>query len=458
VAGQSHPRGLVVAVVLVGAFASSVTITILTIAISAIAVDLGTSVADTAWVLLAPIVLSALAAPSTGRAADRYGRKRMWLVGFAIAGAGIVGSAVAWSLPVLIAARVLTGVGTALALPAGLAIAVAEYEPARQSLPIGWWTSVTALAPAAGVLIGGFAVEHLSWRWLFYGQLPFVIAAFGLGAVVFRETRGPRNGRFDIEGAILGGAAVFGFLLVINRGSSWGWRSPATIGCALLSAIAAPWFVRVQRRAVQPIVPIKLLAIPAVRWALLNRVFVNAAYMGSFIILPVLLMEVGGWGAATVALALSPRPIAMGLAGPTAGWLAVRFGPERLVVVGSLLLTAGVSYLAFLAPGAPYVFLLLALVAMGIGLGAGSTAASAIVTASTEASELGTTSGFLAVAASVANSLGMATLLAVVAAAGGERSQTSFHWAFGAGAIIAALGAWSAIMLARARRLHAVTR
>jgi len=436
-------------VVLVGAFASSMTITILTIAIPAIALDLKQSVADTAWVLLAPIVISALAAPSTGRAADRYGRKRMWLVGFAVATLGIIGSALAWSLPVLIGARVMTGVGTAFALPAGLAIAVAEYDPKEQSMPLGWWTSVTALAPAAGVLIGGFAVEHLSWRWLFYGQLPFTCAAFILGAIVFRETREPRTGRFDIEGAILGGAAIFGFLLVINRGTSWGWTSWPTIGCGLLAAVTAPWFVVVQRRAEVPILPVKLLKIPAIRWAILNRSFLSAAYMGSFIILPVLLMEVGGWGAAAVALALSPRPIAMGLAGPAAGWLAVRFGPKRLAVVGSFTLTLGVGYLALFVPSSPYVFLLFALIAMGVGLGTGATATSTVVTSNSDISELGTTSGFLSVTSSVSVSLGMAVMLAVVAMAGGETSQNAFHWAFGVAACLAALGAWSAVMLAR---------
>lgn len=446
---RSYSRALVVLVVLTGTFASSVTITILTIAIPAIAASLGTSVADAAWVLLAPIVISALTAPAAGRAADRFGRKRMWLIGFGVATAGIVTSALAWTLPVLIGARVMTGIGTALALPAGLAIAVAEYEPEHQGVPLGWWTSITALAPALGVLIGGFAVEHLSWRWLFWGQLPFVLAALGLGAVVFREQRAPAAGRFDVAGAILGGAAVFGFLLAINRGGSWGWTSPLTLGCATLTVVAVPWFVVVQRRAELPILPVKLLAAPAIRWAVINRVCVNAAYMGSFIVLPVLLMQVGGWSPTTVALALSPRPIAMSIAGPAAGFLSLRFGAVRLVVLGSLCLTAGVGYLTQLTPDSPYIWLFFALVAMGVGLGAGGTATSSIVTARTNVDELGATSGFLSVAASVANSLGMALMLAVVSIAGGETSVTAFHWAFGAGTAIAAIGAWSAIMLAR---------
>ena len=438
--------------VLVGAFATTATITILTIAIPAIARDLGTSVGDTAWVLLAPIVVSALVSPSSGRAADAYGRKRMWLLGFGIAGIGVALSAVASSLTMLIAARVITGAGTALALPAGLAIAIAEYEPAEQGIPIGWWTSTTALAPAAGVLIGGFAVEHLSWRWLFYGQLPLIAATLALALIVFREHRVDGKGGFDYLGALLGGVAIFALLLAVNRGHLWGWTSPPIIACLTAFVVSTPWFVVVERRAANPVLPVSLLADPVIKWAVLNRLFLHSAYMGSFIVIPVLLMELGGWAPVAVAMALLPRPIAMGIAGPIAGVLTTRLNPARLSVFGSIGVAAGVAYLAFLTPTSPYAFLLLALVAMGFGLGMGGTAASSIVTSRTHVDELGTVSGFLGVVGSVATSLGMATMVSVISIAGGETRAEAFQWSFGVGAALALLGVVSSVALLAATR------
>lgn len=449
---RTYSRRIILSVVLVGAFATTATITILTIAVPEIARDLGTSVGDTAWVLLAPIVVSALASPSSGRAADAYGRKKMWLLGFGVAGIGVAMSAVAPSLPILIAARVTTGLGTALALPAGLAIAVAEYDPREQGIPIGWWTSTTALAPAAGVLAGGFAVEHLSWRWLFYGQLPLIAITLALATIVFREHETKDDGKFDVPGAVLGGVAIFALLLAVNRGHVWGWTSPPIVACYAALAVCAPWFVVVERRAIHPVLPVELLGDRVIRLAVLNRVFLSAAYMGSFIIIPVLLIELGGWAPVAVALALSPRPVAMGIAGPIAGALTTRLNPARLCLYGAIGVTGGVAYLAFLTPTSPYVFLLLALVAMGFGLGTSGTAASSIVTSRTHVDELGTVSGFLGVAGSVATSLGMALMVSVVSIAGGEHSAQAFRWSFGVGAGIGLLGVVTAIALLAASR------
>lgn len=438
--------------VLIGALATTITITILTIALPPIAHDLDASVTDTAWVLLAPIVVSALVSPSSGRIADRVGRKRMWMVGFTIAGAGILASALAPNLTVLIAARVVTGVGTAFALPAGLAIAVAEYEPAERGLPLGWWTSTTALSPAAGVLLGGVAVEHLSWRWLFWGQLPLIAAALLWGALVFREQRDPRPGRFDWKGALLGGAAVFGVLIAINRGSAWGWSSAPIITCIVMAVVCAPAFVWVERRAETPVFPLRLLRDAQVKWAVVSRVFIHGAYMGSFVVLPVALMEIGLWTPAAVALGLSPRPIALGLSGPVAGALTTRRNPARITMVGALTLASGVAYLVVMQPNGPYVALCIALVAMGIGLGLSATASGAIVTSRTDEADLGMVSGFLGVVSAVSNSIGMAVMLSVVTLAGGEKELSAFHWAFGVGAGMAVAGAVATVFLVAAER------
>jgi MFS family permease len=452
VAAVGHRRSIIVLGVLIGALATTITITILTIALPPIADDLGASVTDTAWVLLAPIVVSALVSPSSGRIADRVGRKRMWMVGFTIAGAGILASALAPSLAVLIVARIVTGVGTAFALPAGLAIAVAEYPPSQRGLPLGWWTSTTALSPAAGVLLGGVAVEHLSWRWLFWGQLPLIAAALLWGALVFREQRDPRPGKFDLAGALLGGAAVFGVLIAINRGTAWGWTSAPILGCMAMAVVCAPAFIAVERRAEMPVFPTHLLGDTQVRLAVLARVFIHAAYMGSFVVLPVALMEIGMWTPAAVALGLSPRPIALGLSGPVAGILTTRRDPALITLTGAMLLTAGVSYLVFMTPNGPYLALCAALVAMGIGLGLAGTSSGAIVTSRTDEADLGMVSGFLGVVGAVSNSMGMAVLLSIVTIAGGEKALSAFHWAFGVGAALAACAALSALTLVVAER------
>ncbi len=448
-------RTAVLAVVLLGALATTVTITILTIALPAMARDLGATVADTAWVVLAPIVVSALVGPASGRAADVFGRKRLWLVGFTVMLLGVALSALAPSLQLLVAARVITGVGSALALPAGLAIATAEYSADERGIPIGWWTSVVALAPAGGVLIGGFAVQHLSWRWLFWGQLPLAASALVLGGLMFREHRTEQHTRFDLAGAVTGGVAIFSGLIALNRGGVWGWSSPAIIACIATSAVCVPWFVRIERRAAVPVLPVQLLRDPIIVWAIAVRGLLQGAYMGSFIILPALLMEVGNWSAAAVALGLVPRPLAMGLSGPVAGRLTTSRDPARIALFGSIALAVGVALLLLVRPDGAYAILLAALLCKGVGLGTAGTASGAIVAARAPEAELGTVSGFLGVTSSVSNSIGMALMLSVVTIAGGESSASAYHYAFAVGAVMSAAAVVCAAMLHRAtRRAH----
>jgi MFS family permease len=266
---------------------------------------------------------------------------------------------------------------------------------------------------------------------------------------VFREEYGERAGRFDTAGAVVGGAAIFGLLIAVNRGATWGWSAPATVACLGLFAVGAVVFAVVERRADQPVYPIALMRDRAIRWAVVSRGAVQAAYMGSFNVLPVLHIEVGHWAPATVALALSPRPLAMGISGPVAGGLVARTNPVRLCIIGSAAVLAGVVTLVGVHPDGAYVVLLAALVAKGVGLGVAGTAASAIITARTPEPELGAISGFLSIVTSVANALGMAVLLSVVAIAGGETGAASFQWAFAAGAVLAAVGLAAALALRR---------
>lgn len=442
-------RGWVLFVVLLAAFTTNLTLTILTIALVPIAEDFGASVSDAAWITLAPIVITAILTPAAGRAADRFGRKRVWMSGFVVSIVGIVASGVAPSLGALVTARILTGAGVAAVTPAGLALATAAWPPATRGIPIGWWTSTVALSPALGVIVGGFVVDYLSWRWLFFLQLPLALFALVLAARVLREDEPTSTAPFDVLGATLGAALVLSLLFGVNRLPAWGWTSPAVLGCLVVFLVSLPLFVRAARDAQEPVVPLEVLADPTMRRALSARALASAVYMGSFMILPVLLMEVGGWAPATVALALAPRPAAMALVGPFVGRLSTRVDPGRLAVVGGGLLTVAIAGLALYEPSSSYGWLLAALVLKGAALACTHTGTATLVTARAPRAELGTVSGILAMTTSVANALGMALLLSLLGAFGGETDASAYRWAFGLGAVGAGLATLSAARLSQ---------
>jgi MFS family permease len=430
-------------VVLLAAFSTNLTLTILTIALAPIALDLDVSIGAVAWVTLAPMVVSAVVTPAAGRLADRAGRKRTWLLGLIIATLGMLASGLAPTLPWLILARVVTGAGTALVLPSGLAIAASAWSPEERSVPIGFWTSTMAFSPTLGILLGGAAIEYASWRVLFFAQLPIALVAL-LAAVRVLPADVPSQEPprpFDGRGALVGALAAMTALLWMVRAPRWGFLSLESLAVLALAGVLVPLFWRIEQAAEEPVLPPRLFQRRVTRRALLARSTVQAVYMGSFLIMPVLLTRVGGWSPGVVAAALLPRPIAMGVVGPLAGILIRRTGVSGPTRVGALLVGSACAYYAWLDPAMPYLPLAVALVAQGGGLALVSTATAAAVTSDSDGRDLGASSAALGLTTALANAGGMALLLGALEALGGDLVPAAYSGAFALAAALALLTA-----------------
>jgi len=442
-------RRWVLTVVLLATFAVNLTLTILGIAIKPIAQEFGATTGDTAWITLGPIVVASLLTPAAGRVADRFGRRRVWIAGFAVTIAGMALSGIAWSLPTLIAARLVTGIGTAWVMPAGLALATSHYPVQERATPIGLWTATIAFSPALGI-VGGVVVEWLSWRWLFYIQVPMALAALLLAVFVLDEQRIEVKGRFDWSGTVTAALAIFGLLLAVNQAPKEGWTSPFVLACLGVFAVFTPMFLRAENRADNPVVPMRLFREPALANGMVSRFAVNAAYMGSFIVMPLFLANVWGWDLALVSFALLPRPVAMGITGPLIRRLSDRFGEGALTVVGSILVTVAIAILAMLPSTPNYPVLLLALVLQGLGLGLASASIGTVVTQRAPDDLLAPAASVLSLTSQLANSAGIAVLLTVVAVAGGDSDPAAFAPALGVGVALAAIGVVTAARMGRA--------
>ena len=457
---SAHPRRterFALWVSLWGIFVSNVTLTILLVALPAIAADMPGHLALTNWVGLAPLLAVTAATPLSGRATDRYGAKRLWLLGFSLALFGIGCSCIAPSLPWLVTARFVTGIGTALFVPAALAITSALYPPEERATPVGYWTSAVAISPLVGVLVGGYLCELLGWRMLFVAQFALGVPALVLGFALPRTPRGPA-GAFDIEGAIAGAIAASGLLAIATFLGSKPLLSPSIGIAALVTALAIAWLTSAERRSAQPVFPPALLASRTVRRALYTRAALSFTYMGAFMTLPFMLTTLWGLSQSGVALALACRPLAMGLAGPLAGRLTRRFGTARIAIAGAWLIFA--SMIAFLLLGGTpnYVCLTLGLVLAGVGLGLGAPGTVAAVTTRVGPELLGTVSGLMTLTSTLANALGMAGLFAVVEASGGVHDEDAYRASNAVGAGVAALGLLAAYALAKGERDKPVAR
>lgn len=445
-------RGLLA--ILLSTFANYLTITILTIALRPITIAFGADVDDAAWVQLAPALVSGLLTPAAGKLADDLGRLLVFRLGVVFTSLGTLGCALAPTLAALVGARVLTGIGTALAMPSGLALASALYPPEQRSIPVGYWTSITAFAPALGVLVGGAVVEQLSWRYLFVGQLPFSALSLLLTVGSLEESRTETRGRFDALGALLFGSAVFALTLASNRGNDWGWTSPAVLFLFAVTFVFFAFFLAVEKRVETPVLPLALLGDPVVVWATAARSLMYAVHMGSFIVLPLFLMDIAGRTPGEVALALMPRPIAMGFAAPLVPLLGERFGRTRTTVAGALLMLLGVSTMPFLGPDSSYGFLLVGLVCMGTGLGVSQTMTASEVAARAPLDDLGATSALLSISTAVSGTVGTAVLLAL-ATREGAPSADAYQSSFVASALLSGVALLTAFRFAAVRRSQA---
>lgn len=429
-----------------GMFVSNVTLTVLLVALPDIARELHAPLASTNWVSLAPFLSVAAATPLAGGATDRYGGKRIWIIGFVLTLVGILGSALAPDLATLIASRFVTGLGGALFMPAALAIISALYPPAARATPIGYWTSTVAISPLLGVVVGGYLTELVGWRTLFFAQLalgvPALIAGLGLPT-----QRVPAARPFDWQGSLAAAAAAGALLCAFS-----GVGVPFAL---LVTVLATIWLVHVERRTEAPIFPPALLALPAVRQALLSRFAMSFTYMGQVLILPYLLSVLWKLSPSGVALTLALRPLSMGLVGGLAGRLAARFGTSALTIAGAWLLVLASLAFTVLGPNRSLLdqsALAFGLAVAGVGLGIGSPGAVAAVSARVGVAQLGAVSGLMTLTSTLANALGMAGMFALVELGGGVEHASAYRLSNLGGALAAVLSLYAGYALRRHER------
>jgi len=446
-------RWWVLVSVLSGLFATGLTITVLTTAVPEIREDFNVSLAVVSWVVSAPFLFRSVFVPVFGKAGDLLGRRRMWLLGFGVSSVASLLCGFAPNVGSLILFRAVSAIGSAAVIPSALALIAVAFEPEERVKAMGWWSATIAVAPLLGVIVGGFVIEAVGWRWLFFGQFPFSVAALLLGFLVLRESKGEPGQQFDVAGCVLSIVGLGAMLLVFNRGlgGDWSWTGLPLLATATVAVAALVGFVRVELRSSAPILPVSYFKRRRFAGAVSANFFANFAYMGGFFITSVMLAdsELFGYRPDQVALGVSPRAASLGVMGPIGGYMAARYGGRRMATIGMALIVASMAALALITDGAPYALILPGLVLSGFGLGlvAPPTAAAVINEAAPE--DLAAASGALNMGASMGSSVGIATMSAVlsgVAASTENPGSGAFAAAFVFAAVMSTFGliaAWN---------------
>lgn len=382
-------RWWVLAVALGGMFSTGFSITILAVAVPDIADELDASIAATSWVVTAPILVFGLVGPTLGRAGDVFGHRRLFLGGLALAAVFAGLTALSPNVETLILFRVLAAAAGASTGPAAMAIINRVFPAGQRVVAMGYWSLVGAGGPVLGVIAGGPVVDSYSWRWIFVFQMPLTLGAVAVAALVLPTTSRRRDVSLDVVGASLLAGATLGLLLGVNRGAAWGWTHPLTLTSLALVGPLLAAFATVERRTASPLIPLRYFRTRNVVMPLVTQLWIQFAYMGGFILTPLLLQYVYGYGATGAGLLSIPRPLTFAIVGPLVGLVATRVGERVTAVSGSILVAISMVLLALGAAPGRLGLVVAALALSGAGLGAVSPSLASVVADSVDEDDYG---------------------------------------------------------------------
>jgi EmrB/QacA subfamily drug resistance transporter len=398
------------------AFLSSLDLFIVNLAFPDIRADFpGTDLGQISWVLNGYTVVFAAFLALAGRLGDRYGHRRVFLVGLAVFTLASAACAAAPSVGLLVAARAVQALGAALVTPTSLALLLAAFPAERRAHAVGAWASIGAVAAALGPPLGGLLVEA-SWHWVFLVNVPVGVIALVAGLRVLPRTAGQGSGRPDLLGAVALVAGVGALAFALVRAPDLGWASgPVLAGLAVAVLGVAGVVLRARRHPV-PALDLAVVGTPVVGLAALAMVAFTTGFAGMLVVNVLYLTGTWGWSPPLAGIALAVGPLVVVGVSRLTGHLTGRFGIGPVVAVGALLFAAGPTWWALHLGAAPdyAAGMLPGQLLTGLGVGLVLPGLSSVVGTALPAHRWGTGSSVITTARQVGSVLGVALLVSVI--------------------------------------------
>lgn len=441
--GREHAnKWAMLGIVAVGVFMATLDSSIVNISLPTIAQYFGVPLnGEVEWVIIAYLVVVAGVLLTVGRLSDMIGHKPIWVAGLIIFTAGSALSGAAPSLGLLIASRALQGFGGALIMAISPAMLTGAFPASERGRALGMNAVVVALGTSAGPTLGGIITTHLSWRWIFYVNLPIgiigVIATLIVLTERMRRGQGQGQGRFDPLGAILLAVGLVALTMGLSFGQEWGWISPLLISTLVVAAVAIVALYLTEKRARHPIIDLSLLHRRVFLSANLSLILSFLALFAVSFMMPFYLEELRGFSTETAGLLLTPLPLTIAAIAPFSGALADRFGTRWLAAGGLTIACIGLVLISQLNAHSSLLDIIWRLAFTGVGQALFQSPNNSALMGDAPRAQQGSAAGFLATGRVVGQSLSVALAGAIFVSLGGAA----------AGAIISAHHALQAAQL-----------
>jgi EmrB/QacA subfamily drug resistance transporter len=407
----------VLAIVAVAQFMVILDTTVVNVALPTIKTDLGFSEQSLSWVLNAYALLFGGFLLLGGRAADRLGRRRLFMAGIALfSGASLV-CGLAQSEAMLLASRAAQGLGGAMVSPAALSIVLTTFaEGSERNRALAIWGAIAGAGGAAGVLLGGVIVQAISWRWVFFINVPIGAAALALTPRIIPESRADAAAQrgYDAAGAIAITLGTLALVFTLIKAESWGWGSGKTIAGFAVAIVLVLAFVVIEQRQRDPLVPLRIFSNRSLTASDVTMLLVAASLFGMFYFCTLYLQQILHFSALKTGVSYLPFSLTLMAASGGASRLVDRFTPKPVLVTGLVISTVGFIVLTQVSGHGDYLsHVLPAMVILAVGLGLSFVPIAIAATTGVAPQDSGLASGLLNTTQQVGGSLGLAILSTV---------------------------------------------